>query len=261
MALLVAGYLGPFSFFAAKGAVNRDRVTGVGQIIAATPIKKRDYLFGKWLSNMAVLTAMTTVVLISSVLLQLIRAEDRTIDPLKLAAPFLVIVLPTMALIAGRTLLFEAIPALRGGLGNVVFVLIWIVVGFPLALGGSMVLENMEDGARTAVAGYGGGSSCCLILESNAREVLGRELGVQRTFVWDGMEWTAANLLLHLAIVAVALGVVPIAARIFDRFAATQAAPGRTSARCNAFAASTSWASTPTRSTRSPSSFPLSSSC
>lgn len=138
VALLVAGYLGPLSFFAVKGAVNRDRATGVGQIVAATPITKRAYVFGKWLSNMAVLTAMTTVVLISSVVLQLIRAEDRTIERLTLAAPFFVIVLPTMALIAALALLFESIPSLRGGLGNVVFVLIWIVVGFPSSLSRSL---------------------------------------------------------------------------------------------------------------------------
>jgi hypothetical protein len=227
VALLVAGYLGLVSFFAIKGAVNRDRDTGVGQIIAATSVGKRSYILGKWLSNVAVLTAMTVVIVIAAGALQLIRDEDRTIDVWVLVAPFLVIVLPTMALVAAVALLFEAIPALRGGAGNVVFFIGWIIIGFPLALAGSFVLQNMEDGALAAIPGYPGGSNCCLILESNAMEVLGRELGTQQTFVWEGMEWTATNVLFHLALVGIALIVVLAAARIFDRFASTGGSPGR----------------------------------
>ena len=170
VALLVAGYLGLVSFYVIKGAVNRDRETGVGQIIAATPVGKSAYLLGKWLSNMAVLTAMTAVIVVAAAGLQLIRDEDRGIDVWPLVAPFLIIVLPTMALVAALALLFEAIRPLRGGLGNVVFFFLWIVVGFPLALGGSFVLQNMEDGVQAAVPGHSGGSNCCLILESNAMD-------------------------------------------------------------------------------------------
>ena len=128
---------------------------------------------------------------------------------------------------AALALLFETIRPLRGGLGNVVFFFLWIIVGFPLALGGSFVLQNMEDGVQAAVPGHSGGSSCCMILESNAMDVLGRELGTQQAFVWDGMDWTAAKLVLNLALVGVALLVGLVAARPFDRFASTGGAPGR----------------------------------
>lgn len=218
VAMLVAGYLGPLAFYAVKGSVNRDRDTGVGQIIASTPLKKPLYILGKWLSNMAVLTAMTIVIVIASGVLQLVRGEDRSIELLTLIAPFVIIVLPTMALIAATVLLFEAVTFLRGGLGNIVFFFVWLIVGFPLALNGSFVLANMEDGLMTAVPSYNGGTNCCLILESNAMDVLGRELVPQEIFDWSGMEWSAANISLHVAMIGAALLVVLLAASLFDRF-------------------------------------------
>jgi hypothetical protein len=42
-------------FFVIKNAVERDRRTGVGQILATTPISKLQYTLGKTLSNFAVL--------------------------------------------------------------------------------------------------------------------------------------------------------------------------------------------------------------
>ncbi len=227
VAMLVAGYLGLLAFYAVKGSVNRDRETGVGQIIASTPLKKPLYMLAKWLSNMGVLTAMTIVIVIASGALQLVRGEDRSIEILTLIAPFVIIVLPTMAVIAAIALLFESVMFLRGGLGNVVFFFAWIIVGFPLALNGSFVLANMEDGLRAAVPSYDGGTSCCLILESNAMDVLGRELAAQDTFVWGGMEWSTANISLHVAMIGAALLVVLLAAWRFDRFSQAGGATGR----------------------------------
>jgi len=228
VALLVASYLGLITFFVVKGSVNRDRDTGAGEIIAATPVGNSTYVLGKWLSNLAVLATITAVIVIASGALQLIRGEDRSIELWPLIAPFLVIVLPTMAFVAAMALLFETIAALRGGLGNILFFVVWIIIFFPLAIGGSFIIEGMEDGALAAgLPGYDGGSNCCLIFESNAMEVLGRELGTQGTFVWEGMEWTATNLLLHLAVIGVSLLLVLLAARTFDRFASAGGAPGR----------------------------------
>ena len=49
-------------------------------------------------------------------------------------------------------------------------------------------------------------------------QLLGRELGTQQTFEWAGMEWSSANLLLHLGLVGVAIGVALVASLLFDRF-------------------------------------------
>jgi len=51
MSLNATFFIGLFGFFLVKGSVARDRQTGVGQIIATTPLKRPLYLLGKWLSN------------------------------------------------------------------------------------------------------------------------------------------------------------------------------------------------------------------
>ena len=133
VAFLTAGYLGFGFFLVAKGSISRDRDTGVGQIIATTPISKPFYIFGKWLSNLAVLTAMTAMIVIAAGVMQLVRGEDNAIDVWVLVAPFLIVVLPTVALVAALSLVFETIPRVRGGLGNIVFFFAWLILGFPLA--------------------------------------------------------------------------------------------------------------------------------
>ena len=48
-------------FWVVKGSVGRDRVTRVGEILAATPLSKPAYTLGKLLSNFAVLSAIVVV--------------------------------------------------------------------------------------------------------------------------------------------------------------------------------------------------------
>ena len=49
-------------------------------------------------------------------------------------------------------------------------------------------------------------------------QLLGREMSPQQTFVWEGMTWSPANLLLHAGFVIVAVGIVLLSAFLFKRF-------------------------------------------
>src|SRR5512146_840927 len=57
-AILMAEFFTLFAFYLVKGNIERDRQTRVGQIIATTPISRVTYMLGKWLSNLAIITAM-----------------------------------------------------------------------------------------------------------------------------------------------------------------------------------------------------------
>jgi len=74
--LLMAEFFLLFAFYLLKGNIERDRATGVGQIIATTPISRPMYMLGKWLSNVAVATAMVAAIIVAAGALQFIRAED-----------------------------------------------------------------------------------------------------------------------------------------------------------------------------------------
>ena len=63
-------FLSLFGFYLIKNALARDYQTGVGQIIATTPLSRPLYLLGKWLSNLAVLTVILTVLTLMALVMQ-----------------------------------------------------------------------------------------------------------------------------------------------------------------------------------------------
>lgn len=115
-------------FYLVKETIKRDEETGVGQILAATPLGKPVYTVGKALSNFAVLAVMVGVLAIVAGVMQLIRGEESHINFWKLLAPFLFIGLPTMALVAALAVLFETISGLSKGFGNIVYFFLWVGV-------------------------------------------------------------------------------------------------------------------------------------
>src|SRR5512136_37873 len=132
VAALMTEFFPLFGFYLVKNAIERDRRTGVGEIIAATALSKPMYTLGKWLSNVAVFGAVIGVTLLTSLVLQFVRAEDFTVDLWALAAPFLFLILPELAFIAALAVLFESINWLRGGFGNLVY---YVVYGVTTVLG------------------------------------------------------------------------------------------------------------------------------
>ena len=225
--LMSSLYVALFSFYAIKGSLSRDVDTGVGQIIASTLISKRLYILGKWLSNFAVLFVLVILVVVAAGVLQLVRGEDMTIDVWQLAAPSLIIAVPTMGLVAALAVLFETIRSLRGGLGNVIYFFFFMFAIFTTGLAASFVLQNMERSAAESIPGFSGGSSCCMIIKSQAMDILGRELDKQDTFRFSGMDWEAKIFLIRLIYMGVALGVVYLAVRFFDRFEGSERGSSR----------------------------------
>src|SRR5512141_1551651 len=112
MSIIATFFIGWFGFYLVKGSVARDRETGVGQIMATTPMSRPAYMLGKWISNFAVLMAMVLILMIIGLIIQLISGESSQLDLGVYLAPFLYIVMPLMALVASVAVLFEVIPFL-----------------------------------------------------------------------------------------------------------------------------------------------------
>jgi len=121
MSLIATFFIGWFGFFLVKGSVARDRETGVGQIMATTPLTRPLYLIGKWLSNFAVLMAMVTILALAAIVIQFMQGENTQIQFIPFLSPFVFIVMPLMALVAAVAVLFESVPFLQGGFGNIVY--------------------------------------------------------------------------------------------------------------------------------------------
>ena len=74
---------------------------------------------------------MVAVLAATAPFIQFFRAEDTHYQLGPLLAPFLWVGIPAMAITAAVAVLFETLPVLRGGVGNVIYFFVW-VAGFAL---------------------------------------------------------------------------------------------------------------------------------
>lgn len=227
MAIIASVFLGWFGFYLVKGSVTRDRTTGVGQIMATTPLTRPLYTFGKWLSNFAVLVSMVVILAVAAIVIQYITGESAQLDLLALLAPFLFVTLPVMALVAAFAVLFETTGFLSGGLGNLIYFFLFIMA-LPLSdmlrknnpalepLGAGLLQQSMGAAAVAAFPDYDGG----FMLGSTDAPISG-------VFHWSGMDWTPDVVLERLIFFGIAIALTLFASILFDRFDPARSKPGR----------------------------------
>jgi hypothetical protein len=221
MALVSTTFLTLAGFYVVKNTIERDRSTRVGEILASTPMSKAMYVMGKAISNFVVLTAMVVILPISGIIMQFWHGEDSHVELWKLLAPFLLIALPAMAVVAAIAVLFETIPWLRGGFGNIVYFFVWTaaltlpVVGAEK--GGIQFfdwsgLSVIWSSLRAAAKGPADHNGFSLSFESSTA------VKTASTFQWNGVEWTSSLVFARLFWVAAAIAIAFLAALLFDRF-------------------------------------------
>jgi len=132
MAMCCSTFLSLCAFYVVKNSVERDSTTRVGRILAATPMPKALYTVAKTISNFAVLASMVLVLMAAALAMQWLRPEARPISLWQLWSPFLLIAMPAMFVTGALALLFETLPILRSGAGNVIYFFVWV---FALAGG------------------------------------------------------------------------------------------------------------------------------
>ena len=217
MALVADFFLGLFGFYLVRGAVGRDRQSGLGEVLAATPVSRLEYLAGKWLSSFAILSAIVAVLMAASIFIQLIGG-GQPIQTWQLLAPFLILSFPYMGFVAAAAVFFDSWRPLSGGVGNIIYLALFalmILLGAQLppyhwldAVGLNAVASGMKTAAAAAIPGFSG--RFVLTMASH---------GAMNQFVWGGLDWGAARLLAHLLWFGIALVVLCAAGAVFDRFA------------------------------------------
>ncbi len=222
VAVLEMVVLSLFGFYLVRDAVERDERTGVGQILATTPMTRVQYTLGKFGSHTLVLWCAGGVTLLMAAVMQQLRGEVRPVQPWQLVLPFLLLVLPGLALVAAVALLFETIRPLRGVRGGVLYFFVWIgalmlstaqVAGASRPqpwldpLGWSAPLLDMKASVASQFSDYAGAVNVGITPSHTP----------VRTFLWKGMDWRAvAPARAFWALVAVALAA--LSAWPFDRF-------------------------------------------
>jgi len=227
MSAIASAFLGWFGFYLVKGSVARDRETGVGQIMATTPLTRPLYVLGKWLSNFAVLTSMVLILAIAGIIIQYLTGESTQLDLTSLLSPFLFGTLPAMGLVAAVAVLFETIGFLSGGFGNIIYFFLFGMV-IPLGdtltkehpalepLGISLLQQSMGAAAKAVFPDYDGG----FMLGST-------DIPAKGVFHWSGVNWTLDIIIQRIAIFGLAVVLTLLASLFFDRFDPSRRKPRR----------------------------------
>jgi hypothetical protein len=227
MSLIATFFIGWFGFYLIKGSVARDRKTGVGQIMATTPLTRPLYLIGKWLSNFAVLMAMVAVLALAAIVIQFLQVENTQIHLSAFLSPFVFIVTPLMALVAAAAVLFESVPFLQGGFGNIVYFFAFISF-LPLFMENPTLKQYpaFEPTGLGILASEMGKAVTAIYPEYNGDFSLGGGfVSATRVFTWNGVHWTAEFILARFSLIALAILLIFFAALFFDRFDPSRAKP------------------------------------
>jgi len=215
MAVSCSTFLSLVGFYIVKNSVQRDRETRVGQILAATPMRKDFYTLAKTLSNFAVLGCMVFILMLAAIVMQRMQAASQSFSLWQLWSPFIFLTLPAMLLTASVAVLFETIPFLRGGLGNVIYFFAWTAI---LA----MSVNGVNDPTGLQLI-YASTRNTLMPIDPSVADhfsfslTIGGERAV-RTFLWNGIDWTGTILLMRLFWIAIAAGIALLASLLFDRF-------------------------------------------
>jgi len=217
MATLAANYLTLVCFFVVRSAVQRDEETGAGKLMAAAPVSNFAYLLGKALSNFAVVLSVGSVFLLAAPILQWSHHEGYPFNPWELINPFLYMTIPSAALVAAMAVFFECHPWLKKGIGNVIYIFLWV----------ESLREAAEYGREwTDVVGFDGFMKSTQAA-AKAQGVVLKERGLNighasydhwNIFTWHGFQFTWQQVLLRLEWFAVAAALVLVATYFFKRF-------------------------------------------
>jgi len=226
--LVATVWLSLIGFYIVKNSIQRDRETGVGQILATTPMSRLFYTLAKALSNLAVLALMIFILAAAAILIQFLLQlhGGYPVRILPLIAPVLVFGLCALSVTAALAILFETLPILRTGVGNILYFFLWIAL-----LATSVThIEHSSSSAAMHLTDFTGLTTIMSQMQSQVRALdpvgyqggssfsVGGLTRANKTFVWNGIQWSPAIFLSRAFWIALALSLTSLAALFFDRF-------------------------------------------
>ncbi|HVT16527.1 MAG TPA: hypothetical protein VHQ90_10175 [Thermoanaerobaculia bacterium] len=215
MGLFIGTLLPLAGFYLVKNTLEWDRRTGVGEILAATPLSRRAYTMGKALSNFLLLAVIVALLALAAAVLQLLAGEDRRLDLAALLAPIAWLALPPIALTAAAAVFFEAVSWLRGTLGNVLYFFLWtaaISASILVPAGDLVGIGAVHASLERYLGPTADGKERGLSLN------LGPGADIRAAFTWQGVAWTTGLAARRLTWLAAAAALALLAALPFSRF-------------------------------------------
>lgn len=118
-------FFGLAGFYLARGRMGEDVRSGIGAVLAATPLTSAWFLLGRWLGNVAYLCGLLLIFLATMLVLHVLRG-DGPLQPTIYLQTYALVLLPLVFFTASMVLLFDAWPPLMGKGGDVLYFLVWV---------------------------------------------------------------------------------------------------------------------------------------
>lgn len=205
-------------FYLLRSQITEDRQQKIGQILAATPVTKFQYILSKFFSNFVVLSVLELLFLASLMVMQMIRGESRFLSVLDYLQPFLFVTVPYLFLLAAFTILFDVIGCLKGAFGNVLIFIFWVTMtSLSVAVPGK-IFDVFAIGKLLSAMTTGASQAFSYVSSESGSFGFYPHTNPTPTFVWSGMTWEKSFLLSRLLWVGIAFFICAFSALVFDRF-------------------------------------------
>lgn len=122
-ASLLSFLMALIGFYLVRGRIVEDIRSGIGSVIAATPVSNSLFLFSRWLGGVAYILAL--VAMCSIMVLHGIRG-DGPIQVLVYVKTYLLVLGPMAVFAASAANLFDSIPLLMGKAGDFLYFMAWV---------------------------------------------------------------------------------------------------------------------------------------
>jgi hypothetical protein len=123
-----------FGFYVVSHALERDARARLASVLAASPVSNLEYLAGKLLGSMALLSAVAAGFMVAAMAMQVVRGEG-PLEPGTYLLHYAVITGPCIAWVAVLALVFECVPGLAGRFGDFAYLVAW-GASVPLSIAG-----------------------------------------------------------------------------------------------------------------------------
>lgn len=217
-AMMTSVFLSITGFYLVNSGIKKDMDTGVGMIIATTPVSNFSYLLSKAWSNFMVLLSITGLIFLMSIAVFLFRAEGYPFEILKFIMPFVLITMPAIFFISSLAVVAEVFLYRYTVLVNVAYFCLFI----PLMLASQPTLNPVFDvlGIKTITMGMENIISQHFHVQ-HPKVGMGFLIGHKKEmklFIFEGLHWTSFYVLIRFSWMIAGFALVYISSLFFHRF-------------------------------------------
>ncbi|MGZ3873465.1 MAG: hypothetical protein ACXVJD_11130 [Mucilaginibacter sp.] len=235
-AMMTTIMLSLYGFFLVNSGIKKDIDTGVGLIIATTPITNFGYLLSKMLSNFLVLLTIAAITFIISIVMFFVRTNGYPFILADFIIPYVLFAIPALLTISALAVAGEVFLRRRPVLQYVLFIFLFgaITAGAHNQQNDTAAMFMEPFGVHTmtgSIMDKVNGQFHAQIKEVSLGFTFNAKKHAFKTFVWNGITWTGLFVLSRLVWICFAFGLVYLTSFFFHRFDFKQAITTRKKAR------------------------------